>query len=212
MALVFKKETDSHTSYAVWKIEETADELYRKLQLNGHEKAYLEKLNKGKRYLHWLSTRVLLRTMLDTPFYIDCKVDEFGKPYLVNFDENISLSHSFDYAAVMVSQDKQVGIDIELVKSKIERIAHKFMSKAELAFINAGKHTPHLYSCWCAKEAIYKLHGKNNVSFLHHIRLSPFTYQPGGAIHARLELNGSAEDFVVHYDEFDNYMLGYVAR
>lgn len=212
MALAFRKDTDRHTAFAVWKIDETADDLYRKLQLNGHEKAYLERLNKGKRYLHWLSTRVLLRTMLNTEEYIDCRVDEFGKPFLVNFDQKISLSHSFDYAAVMLSADKQVGIDIELIKTKINRIAHKFMGKEELAFINRKQYTEHLYSCWCAKEAIYKLQGKNNVSFLDHIHIQPFDYQNKGDIIAQLSINGQSENFKVYYEKFNDYMIGYVAK
>ena len=98
-------------------------------------KAYYEKLSNGKRHLHWLGTRVLLRKMLHTEEYIDCKVDAHGKPYLVNLPYHISLSHSFDYAAVMISKSKPVGIDIEQMKEKVERIAHKFMRPEEMAFI-----------------------------------------------------------------------------
>lgn len=115
MALAYYKHLDATTAFGVWKIEETAEELYSSLQLNKDEEAYLQTLNNGKRNLHWLSTRVLLRKMLNTEKYIDCQVDEDGKPYLVNFPHHISFSHSFDYAAVMVSEDKPVGIDIELV-------------------------------------------------------------------------------------------------
>ena len=176
MALAYYKLCDDKTSLAIWKIEETSGELYKQLQLKEHEVDYLEKLNNGRRSLHWLSTRVLLRKMLNTQEYIDCQVDEHGKPYLVNSPYYISLSHSFDYAAVMISEDRPVGIDIELVKDKIERVAKKFMSTAELAFIDPEQSVEHLYACWCAKEAIYKLQGKRNVSFLENIRISPFRY------------------------------------
>ncbi len=59
-------------------------------------------------------------------------MDDHGKPYLVNFDYEISLSHSYDYAAVMISKDKKVGVDIELMKEKIDLIKHKFLSVEEL--------------------------------------------------------------------------------
>src|SRR5690606_7694518 len=180
MGLAYHKQIDSKTSFAVWKIEESAEDLYSRLQLNDRENAYLDRLNSGKRNLHWLSTRNLLRKMLNTSLYIDCQVDDHGKPYLINFPHHISFSHSFDYAAVMISEDKPVGIDIELVKSKITRVAKKFMSPEELAFINSENQIPHLYTCWCAKEAIYKLHGKPNVSFKDHIRLRPFDYKGEG--------------------------------
>src|SRR6201986_861297 len=134
MAIAYRQQVDDDTEFAIWRIEEEADELYSQLQLNEHEKAYYEKLSAGKRSLHWLGTRVLLRKMLRTDEYIDCKVDAHGKPYLVNLPYHISLSHSFDYAAVMISKEP-VGIDIEQVTDKIERIAHKFMRQEELDFI-----------------------------------------------------------------------------
>lgn len=210
MPLAYQKDIDPQTSFALWKIEEQASELTSQLQLKDHEKTYLETLINGKRNLHWLSTRVLLRTMINTEDYIDCKVDEHGKPYLANFPHFISLSHSFDYAAVMVSKNKPVGIDIELIKDKIERIAHKFMNDEELSFIDPRNKTEQLYACWCAKEAIYKLQGKKNVSFLHNIRLNPFVYHPQGVIKSSLELESSRKDFEVQYQKIDGYMIGYV--
>ena len=210
MALVYHKELDQYTSFAIWKIEEGAEELLAQLQLKHHEISYLDTLINGKRNLHWLSTRVLLRRMMNTEEYIDCQVDSSGKPYLTNFPHHISLSHSFDYAAVMVSKNKSVGIDIELIKNKIERIAHKFMNADELAFI-AGDRIEHLYVCWCAKEAIYKLHGKKNISFLDHIRIKPFNYPGMGSFEASLDTGIRTNTYTVYYDKFEGYMIGYVS-
>ena len=211
MALAYHKDIDPHTSFALWKIDEPAGELIAQLQLKDHEKVYLETLNNGKRNIHWLSTRVLLRSMLNTSSYIDCKVDEHGKPYLVNFPHFISLSHSFDYAAVMISKTRPVGIDIEQINDKIGRIAKKFMNAEELSFMDPAHHTEHLYIAWCAKEAVYKLQGKKNVSFLNNIRLRKFDYQKEGSFDASLELENSRKDFEVHYQQRDDYMIGYVA-
>lgn len=212
MALVYKKDLDAGTAFAIWKIEETAEELYRQLQLREHEEEYLESLNNGKRNLHWLSTRVLLRKMLDTPGYIDLQADEHGKPELMNLPHCVSLSHSFEYAAVMISERRQVGIDIELVKTKIERVAAKFMRPEELDFIDAANRIEHLYVCWCAKEAVYKLQGKKNVSFLQDIRVLPFAVSASGALRAELRVGGRTMPFTVHYERFHQYMIGYVAE
>jgi phosphopantetheinyl transferase len=211
MALAYHKKIDSSTSFAIWKIEESAVELLAQLQLKEHEKSYLDSLISGKRNMHWLSTRVLLRKMMDTDEYIDCKVDDNGKPYLTNFPHFISLSHSYDYAAVMVSKDKSVGIDIELIKDKIERIASKFMSADEMQFMDENQRVEHLYVCWCAKEAIYKLHGKKNVSFIENIELKPFNYTGEGSFAAKLELGTIKKEFNVHYERFDGYMIGFVS-
>src|ERR1700742_2823860 len=160
MAIAYRQRIDDDTEFALWKIEEQADELYNQLQLNNDEKTFIENISNGKRHLHWLGTRVLLRKMLHTDEYIDCQVDEHGKPYLVTLPYHISLSHSFDYAAVMISRTGPVGIDIEQIKEKVERIAFKFMRPEELAFISNTNKIDQLYACWCAKEAVYKCHGQ----------------------------------------------------
>ena len=210
MGLAYQKVIDDKTCFAVWKIEETAEDLFSRLQLNDSERTYVESLNNGKRNLHWLSTRVLLRQMLNTDKYIDCRVDEHGKPYLANFPHHISFSHSFDYAAVMISKDKPVGIDIELVKSKITRVANKFMSPVELEFIDSNHTIPHLYICWCAKEAVYKLNGQGNVSFKDHIHLQPFQYATKGSFVATLEVE-EEKQLNVCFEAFEDYMIGYAA-
>jgi 4'-phosphopantetheinyl transferase len=210
MAIAYRQQIDDDMEFALWKIEEKADDLYSQLQLNEEEKAFVEQISNGKRHLHWLGTRVLLRKMLITNDYIDCKVDEHGKPYLVTLPYHISLSHSFDYAAVMISKKHPVGIDIELVKDKVERIAHKFMRPEEIAFINEEHKIPQLYACWCAKEAIYKCNGEKDVSFIDNILLEPFSFEHHGVIDARLLTAEKNVNYEVGYLEYEDYMIGYV--
>src|ERR1700761_3327791 len=209
MAIAYRQQIDDDTEFAIWKIEEEADELYSQLQLDEQEKAYYEQLKVGKRNLHWLGTRVLLRKMLKTDEYIDCKVDEHGKPYLVNLPYHISLSHSFDYAAVMIGKDP-VGIDIEQVKQKVERIAHKFMRKEEMAFLSDKNKIKQLYVCWCAKEAVYKCYGQKEVSFADNILLQPFEFEGHGSVNARLHKGNVDINYEVGYLQYQDYMVGYV--
>jgi phosphopantetheine--protein transferase-like protein len=210
MAIAFRKQVDDDTEFALWRIEEEADTLYRQLQLNDQEKAYVEQLANGKRHLHWLSTRVLLRTMLDTSEYIDCKIDSHGKPYLVNLPYHISLSHSFDYAAVMISKSRPVGIDIEQIKQKVERIAPRFLRPEELSAVDSENRIAHLYVCWCAKEAVYKCYGQKAVSFLDDIALQPFNVDCKGSLNVNLHKNDISLDYKVDYMQYEDYMLGYV--
>jgi len=211
MPIVFNKNIDEQTILAVWKIEETEAELIAGLQLKQHELDIIATLSNGKRALHWLSTRLLLRTMLNTADYIDCQMDDHGKPYLVNSDTHISLSHSYDYAAVLISKSKQVGVDIELIKMKIKSIKHKFLSNVELAQKQIGDNTNGLYVAWCAKEAIYKWHGKKGLEFKQHIHIKPFKLKDEGTLQALVELpNGMRELTVNYFKTKDGYMLGYV--
>ena len=209
MGIAYRKKVDQNTEFALWKIEENAEELYQQLQLNADEKAFIQQLSSSKRYLHWLGTRVLLRKMLNTEEYIDCQVDEYGKPYLTTIPYHISLSHSFDYAAVMIGKTAPVGIDIEHVEDKVARIAKKFLRKEELAFINPKQQIGQLYACWCAKEAVYKCYGRKEVSFVNHIFLDAFDFEEGGSMHAAIRNEEVSLDFEVDYLQFNNYMIGY---
>ncbi|RQO72361.1 4'-phosphopantetheinyl transferase [Pedobacter sp. KBW06] len=211
MPVVFNKNIDENTILAVWKIEETEEQLLSGLQLKQHELDFISSLNNGKRLLHWLSTRVLLRTMLNTSEYIDCQMDEHGKPFLPNLDYHISLSHSYDYAAVIIGKNRKVGVDIELIKHKIKSIRHKFLSDIELAQKQIGDNINGLYVCWCAKEAIYKWNGRKGLEFKQDMHIKPFKLKTEGSLTALVDLpEGTRELNVSYFKTSDGYMLGYV--
>lgn len=209
MALVYQKEIGKMATLALWKIEESAEDLVAQLQLDEQEQAHFQSLGQNKRQLQWLATRVLLRNLLQTEHYIDCRADEHGKPYLVNFPHHISMSHSYEYAAVMLSETHLVGIDIECIKPKIERLATKFLNPTEQSFISPENSIAHLYACWAAKEAIYKLQGKSGVSFKEHIHLEAFKYVDAGYIDAVLT-QPESRSFKVAFERFESYILAYV--
>lgn len=211
MPIVYNKNFTEDSVLAIWKIEETEEELFSGLQLKQHELDLISSFNNGKRLMHWLSTRLLLRTLLNTTDYIDCQFDEDGKPYLVNIDSQISLSHSYDYAAVLISKTCAVGVDIELIKHKIKTIKHKFLSDVELAQKQIGDNTDGLYVCWCAKEAIYKWYGKKGLEFRQHIHMKSFKLKSEGSLTAIVELPTGTRELTVNYFKTnDGYMVGYV--
>ncbi len=210
MPIVLQQHLDEHTHWAVWHITEPAEQLYALLQLDEQEKAFIATLNKGSRYLNWLGTRVLLRTLMQTDEFIDCRTDEFGKPYLVNFPHHISLSHSGNYAAVMISQHRQVGIDIEKMQSKIARIAPRFLTATELSYIQPQEETKHLYACWCAKEALFKWYGKGALPFRENIILHPFLLEEQH-ITAEIQLPNYTEKLTVSFKLIEEYMLAWVS-
>lgn len=211
MALVYLRELDTETKFAIWKIEETAEELLERLQLDEHEKSVIERLSKGKRTLHWLASRVLLRCLLKTDEFIACPSDENGKPYLPHYPYEISFTHSYDYAGLIMSKKGRCGIDIEIVKDKVLRIKEKFLKPKELAFIQ-NDNIEQLYACWCAKEAVYKLQGNKGISFRENMTILPFHYKPQGVMTLMLRKDHIATSYQVYYEKFQDYMLGYVVE
>jgi phosphopantetheinyl transferase len=85
------------------------------------------------------------------------------------------------------------------------------LSDIELAQKQIGDNTLGLYVCWCAKEAIYKWHGKKGLEFKKHIHIKPFKLKDEGSLQAIVELPEGIVTLEVNYFKTtDGYMLGYV--
>jgi phosphopantetheinyl transferase len=93
---------------------------------------------------------------------LELEKDTFGKPHFVHDTRFISLSHCKGYAAA-ISGDVAVGIDVELVSSRVQRIKNRFLSPEELQIL--GDTDAMLMLAWSAKEAVYKMYGQKGLIF-----------------------------------------------
>ena len=101
--------------------------------------------------------------------------DEFGKPHFLN-DQHISITHSHHFSAIIIS-DETVGIDIELQRDKIIRIADKFVNDTELNRLKVLATIDYIKKLtikWGAKEAIFKIRNEKGISFKDHIKVDTF--------------------------------------
>lgn len=94
-------------------------------------------------------------------------------PFLSPNDFEISITHSFPYAALAISKEK-IGIDIEPFNSKILRVRHKFLHPEEGTFIEEGREVAYLTVIWSLKESLYKIHHSNYWSLKKHYEVKPF--------------------------------------
>lgn len=210
MPLMYHKQLPNHTQLGVWKVEETIEDLRSRLILDDEELAFYRRLNKGKRNLHWLSSRVLIRNLLNTDHFIEVRGDEYGKPHLVNFPYELSITHSEDFAAVMISKQR-VGVDIEEIRPKIKRIAHKFATEQEQAMLSTDEAEAirQLFVIWTGKETLYKLYGKREMNFRRHMSFEPFQLGSPGTAKGWIRKSGWEQQFEVTFEELNGYMLAY---
>ncbi len=211
MPIIWSKVINEETRLAVWKIEESEEELKGLLVLNPQEISFVQGFGSSLRALQWLASRVLLRKLLnanDTE-WLDIQVDEHDKPFIQNKKYHFSISHSKDYVAVMGSRIHWVGCDIELIHPKIRKVERKFLSDIERKFIDSQSPIPHLFACWSAKEAVYKLNGKKGVSLKDHIQIQPFAIHFWGEIQLVLSSEGVMNHHMAKYEIFEGYMLAY---
>jgi len=91
---------------------------------------------------------------------LEFSVNCFGKPFLVSRPNvHFNISHAGDYIACVVA-DKPVGIDIEIIKPIDLKIAERFFTSDEFAYIMVGDKTLCFYEIWTKKESYIKWAGK----------------------------------------------------
>jgi 4'-phosphopantetheinyl transferase EntD len=202
-------EIDAQSRLGLWEIEEDTDELKWALQWGQEDIKRFRSFNDVQRSMHWLASRVLLRKMLDTDKFIDLQADEHGKPVVKNFPVQISISHSGNKVAVLLS-DRPCGVDIQIMDRHLDKLAHKFISEDEKKYIQEDLTPQQLYVYWCAKEALYKLYGKKKLDFRGDMFIQPFEDSPTGQIDGRIEKDSYVKRFKINYQRMNNYMLAYV--
>ena len=189
----------------VWEITEDFDSLYRMVNLATVEKTKLDMFKNISRKVEWLSVRALVKNMLgkDTRILYNAE----NKPFLRGNTHNISISHSNNLTAVLISSDKRVGIDLEYMSGKISKVADKFINDKESITSDPELKKFHMYLHWCAKEAMYKICDKQDINFRDGLTISQFSPDEHGFMNG-LVVNGNGEErFELEYLQYDNYAL-----
>lgn len=142
---------------AIWKIEEPEDFFVKSTGI-------ASAIKNEKRRIEHIAGRFLLQ-YLDKDFPLAAiSNDGHDKPRIPGNDWFFSISHSWPYVAVAIDPLFEAGIDIQTWHPRIEQIKHKYLSDEEQAML---QHDPKLFiQAWCAKEAVYKWHGRRGVEFI----------------------------------------------
>jgi 4'-phosphopantetheinyl transferase len=192
------------TKILIWEITESLEELLSKVVLKEKTQKRLDGMKSQMHQRAFLSVRMLIQEMGFTDK--DLHYDEFGKPYF-DCDNHISITHSYHFAAIIISKEK-VGIDMELQREKIQRIADKF-TDFESNYLDPSsieEYIKKLTVIWGAKEAIFKIRNEKGISFKDHIKVSNFSLGETQT-QASLHFDNLIKDFDVHYQEVqsDNF-------
>jgi 4'-phosphopantetheinyl transferase len=195
------------TQIFLWKITESIEELLSNVVL---KEITQHRLNKMKSEMHqraFLSVRMLLKEAGYTDF--DLHYDEFGKPYFID-GKHISITHSHYFSAIIIS-DQTVGIDIEMQREKIIRIANKFVNEKELNRLKCFETEDYIKKLtvkWGAKEAIFKIRNEPGISFKNHIEVNSFEIRDQETT-ATLEMENVKQLFAIYFEEFEGFTLVY---
>lgn len=142
----------------------------------------------------WIIAHGALRSTLAT--YLDINPVDLvlcegphGKPELAHAEKNIffNLTHTNNLAFVVVSADRRVGVDAELVRTnvEVEKLSRRFFASQEADEILALPGELQLaafFSCWTRKEAFAKALGKGLTMPLNQYRVSVRAEEPARLI------------------------------
>ena len=156
------------TKIKLWKV--MIGELSPK-ELNNDEKKLFKLKKSNILREQFLATRKML-ALENSDYIITYDLD--GKPSL-NSEFNISISHSNEIAALVVSNKKIIGLDVQFKENKILNIQNKFLNKFEKLNIGGDPSIDILTMIWTSKESIYKAIGIKGVSFSENIQIEKFT-------------------------------------
>ncbi|MFT8350160.1 4'-phosphopantetheinyl transferase family protein [Clostridium saccharoperbutylacetonicum] len=154
----------------VTKISDISKERIDKLCLfiNPERKSKIERFINKEDKIRALVGEILIKTIMAETLGIKSKniifnKNEFGKPYLKNYEKfNFNISHSGEFTVCAID-DRSIGIDIEQIKQiEYKVIAERFFSTCELKYINNTDLCNQLkkfYEIWTLKESYIKCCG-----------------------------------------------------
>ncbi len=210
MPLSFIKPVGSDTDLGFWYIKEEESFFLSQMDLTAAEETRLEQI-KGNRRLEWLAGRWLVHCLTKSEKRLLCEADKFGKPHLVNTSHEISLSHSSGQVVTAIMSKQPVGIDVQKLVPKIERIAHKYMRPEETNSLGAFK-MEHLHIYWGAKESLYKAYGRRQLDFIKHIHIEPFAYQAKGTCRGWVKKDKFQKEYQISFEQIEDYVLVYAIQ
>ena len=192
------------TQILVWKITESFEDLFDAVVLNEKNSIRLAGMKSQLHQRAFLSVRKLFHLAGYTDF--DLYYDEFGKPHLKD-GKHISITHSHEFSAIIIS-DETVGIDMELQRDKIIRIADKFCD-SEFEFLTVNEeYIRKLTVIWGAKESIFKIRNEKGISFKNHIKVRSFELKAKEVI-AELHFDDLVKNFKIYFEEIEGFTLVY---
>jgi phosphopantetheinyl transferase len=206
--LFYQQDINPATKLGIWKIDEPEDFFLARVSLQ-------RGITHPQKRLQHLAGRFLLPYLFPDFPEQEIVIADTRKPFLPGEQYHFSISHCGGYAAAIVSSTHRVGIDIEMITPRVERIKHKFLHADELSFVQElplEKQIALLTLLWSVKEALFKWWGRTDVDFSEVLRFSEFYFQDTGLIPAAISKEALHIPLEVHYAMLEEMSLAWVVN
>lgn len=185
---------DEQTQILIWRIEEPLEQLKKDLKLSKTDEIKLQKrkiLSHQKEFL--ASRRLLLEAGIPTH---SLSHDPNGIPRPES-GQQLSITHTKNLAGIALGT-KPLGIDIEVFRPKIRRIATRFLHADETFVLKGDQVIEKLTLIWTAKEALYKALNQKGIIFSEQLLVTPFQWGDKKGT-AKVFFQGKSMDFSLNF-------------
>jgi len=202
MNIIFEK-NKANCKLIVAEITENSVALFSEIKqdLKINEIEVFRKIKNERRKKEWLGVRILQKKVLG--FYSEIKYTETGNPF-IEHDLNISITHSKNILGIILSKNKDIGMDVEIISDKILRTAQKFITPEELERFNEKDKIKKIYLNWCCKETLFKIKEHGGFDFKTNFMVIDSELKKSGKKEAIISFNNKREHYNLNY-EFINY-------
>lgn len=207
MPLCYQKHVNAECNIGIWEINETLSELMDIAGISENETIW-SNLNQEQRKKEFLVKRIVLQHLLKEKS-ITILYDESGKPFLYKVPTHISISHTKQYVAAITHTSKTVGIDIERVTPRIEKISTRFIGDDEKKWLLPEHYLEQLFIIWGAKECAFKIYSKGGIDFKKMLRVNKFDYSASGNTFVSLAKNNITCEYPFWWQHMGELMLVY---
>jgi 4'-phosphopantetheinyl transferase len=161
MPINFSTNLNPSGNLLFWRAEEESAWFKEQLNLVPELWEEYELLSNDAIRHRWLASRFALQ-QVSRQSPLKLRKETSGKPILLESENHISLSHCDGYVAA-VHGDVPVGIDVERISHRAQKIKNYFLRDEELVLL--GEENEALILAWSAKESIFKWYGKKNLGY-----------------------------------------------
>jgi len=150
----FKTSTVHLLKYDSYKIDDFMD------LLNTDEKQRYTSFKSIKRRYEYLSTRILKEQLFTGKQIL---YNQYKEP-TIEGQKHVSISHCLGYSAIAVSKFHPIGLDIEPLGDKAQRLYSKFLNESECKLLSTSNMVL-MTQAWSCKESLFKLSKRSGIIF-----------------------------------------------
>lgn len=194
MKQVFYKSIAKESHLYMWKVQSSALQLLKGVNLSEAETASFADLKTEKRKVEFLACRLALKTLFTEELILEHFTS--GKPFIKE-TKNLSISHSNNYIAIVFGET-EIGIDIEMPQEKMLRLISRVLSEQENKMFLKNPSIKLACKLWGTKESVLKYIGDKNLNYRDEIILNENSATYLG------------KEFNIYHEEIEDMILTYV--